>query len=578
MKNNLKKRGQKFIRKFSRASAKASEDGREHIRENLVERISHIRDIKLLIFEWVLLVSAVIMLAVAQAFWFSESYATDVYVQGGNYVEATVGRVNSLNPLFATTRSEKALSRLMFATLISVDYSGNLGPGLAESIRASENGRVWTVKLRDGLLWSDGEPITNEDVLFTIDLIQNPVVGTIYDSNLRAAKVAENESGEIVFTLGSAYADFASALTFPIVPKHELEDAAPKTLIEDDFSNQPVTSGAFKFNAMQASTTSGERVVYLSANENYYLGRPKLDSFAIHAYATKEEIVAAVNSGKVTATAELSGPEADVVTATNFLKRDAAINSGAFIFFNLENPSLAKSALRRAIREGIDVAALREVASGTLALDFPFLNSQITIVEKPVLPEHNFEAAAEKITEIKGDGELSLSIVTVDSGYLPRVAEVLAEQLRSLGITVEVTTHAENQEFVANVIAKRGYDILLYEIELGADPDPLAYYHSSQARETGLNLSNYQNTLVDDLLVGARETMDDTLRAKKYETFLQYFVTDAPAIGLYQSNLTYIYNRNVRTFSDSLHLVTGLDRFGDANEWAAVKGTRNLTP
>ena len=113
---------------------------------------------------------------------------------------------------------------------------------------------------------------------------------------------------------------------------------------------------------------------------------------------------------------------------------------------------------------------------------------------------------------------------------------------------------------------------------MGADPDLLPYYHSSQATGAGLNLSNYRNTLVDDLLIGARETLDVTLRAKKYESFLEYWVEDVPAIGLYQANMTYMYNKNARCYSESIHLVTALDRFIDVTAWAINRGTKNLTP
>ena len=119
---------------------------------------------------------------------------------------------------------------------------------------------------------------------------------------------------------------------------------------------------------------------------------------------------------------------------------------------------------------------------------------------------------------------------------------------------------------------------MVYKIELGADPDPLAYYHSSQAKASGLNLSNYRNTLVDDLLVGARETTDATLRARKYEKFLEYWATDVPAIGIYQANMSYIYNKNVRTFDESNVLVTDFDRFLDIENWAVNKGAKNQTP
>ena len=154
----------------------------------------------------------------------------------------------------------------------------------------------------------------------------------------------------------------------------------------------------------------------------------------------------------------------------------------------------------------------------------------------------------------------------------------VGKALGDLGFEVNITNYQENQEFITNIISRRNYDILIYEIEMGVEPDPLPYYHSSQANTSGLNLSNYRNPLVDDLLLGARNAADDTLRAKKYEAFLEYWVGDVPAIGLYQPNLTYFYNKNVRTFSNNVKLVTALDRFTDINSWAVVKSTKNKTP
>ena len=86
---------------------------------------------------------------------------------------------------------------------------------------------------------------------------------------------------------------------------------------------------------------------------------------------------------------------------------------------------------------------------------------------------------------------------------------------------MDVTVYSEGQDFIGSVVTKRNYDILIYEIDLGADPDLFAYYHSSQASQSGLNLSNYKNSLIDDLILGARETTDESLRLAKYETFLK---------------------------------------------------------
>ena len=578
MKKTLKKRGQKLIKKFSRASVKASEESRERIEENFIHRLSHIKNVRLLVLEWSLLVLALIMLAITQAFWFSASYAEDTFVEGGSYTEATLGRVNSMNPLFATTNSEKVLSRLMFATLVTMDYSGNPRVMLAKSLTPSEGGKVWTMKLKDDLMWSDGEPLTNEDVLFTIGLIKNPAVNTVYGSNLAGVEVKEGDNGEIVFTLKSAYADFMSALNIPIVPKHELEDANLKTLAEDDFSTAPVTSGAFTFNALQSATLDGEEVIYLSANPYFYLGRPMLNTFAVHTFATKDDIVTALNAGTVTATAELSGLDAERVTSGSYVRQETPINAGVFVFFNTTNNFLKSKELRQTIREGISLESLRQAGHSKNPLDFPLLKSQIELSNYPEIPAENFLEATTKIETMSEEEVITLNIATVDSGYLPAVAEELKNELVTLGIDANLMVYDETQDFIANVLAKRNYDILVYEIELGADPDPLPYFHSSQASAAGLNLSNYSSTMVDDSLVAARETLDGALRAKKYESFLMHFVNDVPAIGLYQADMYYIYNRNARAYGDEIHLTTALDRFTDVGNYATTRGVRDLTP
>ena len=574
----LKKRGQKIVRKFSRASVRVGSEGKEHLKENFIERLGNVRKIRLLVLEWSLLVTVLILLAVAQAFWFGESYAVDTYVDGGTYIEATVGRVNSMNPLFATTSSEKVLSKLMFGTLVANDYSGHPGPELASEVRYSDDGKTWRVHLRDGLIWSDGEPITNGDVMFTVGLIQNPAVSTIFTANLEGVKVSEDtESGDIIFELPSAYADFASALAIPIVPEHILKDVPLKTLVEANFSKSPVTSGAFSFNAIQA-TGEDEKVIYLTSNQNYYLGKPMVNSFAIHTYESKDDLMAALNSGAVTATAELDGKSTDLITVENYHKRFSKINSGVFAFLNTSRGVLSSAEMRRSIRLGLNLSEIRAEAPDTEALDFPILKSQIALENLPSIPTGDAITAKEKIDELSGGEKIHLEIATVNSGYLPEVTNKLAENLEALGIECSVSTYTESQEFVANIISRRNYDILVYGIELGADPDPLAYYHSSQAQAAGLNLSNYRNSLVDDLLIGARGTMDKKLRARKYESFLEYWATDVPAIGLYQANMTYIYNKNVRTYAESDLLVTTLDRFADIDDWAVNQGTKNQTP
>ena len=577
MEQDIKKRGQRIARRLSRFSRKAGREGSEHIKENVVDRFSHIKKIRLLVLEWSLLILVILMLSITQTFLYAESYAVTSFTKGGTYSEATLGRINSLNPLFATTNSEKTLSRLMFGTLSSVDYSGHIGLGLADSIKTDDAGSVWTVKLRDNLKWSDGEPITNADVLYTVSVIQSPAVNTSYSSNLSGVRVS-TEDGKLIFTLPKAYANFSSALEFPILPAHILSGVAPNLLLENAFSTTPVTSGAFSYNATQTIGNAGEKVVYLSPNKEYYKGTPLLDSFAVHAYPTIEEIISAINLGTVTATAEILPVDADEVTADNIYEKQTSINSGVFAFLNTRGPIFSNKSLRKALQQGIDMRSLRAPLGDELPLDYPLLTSQVDFDDFPALPEYDPDAAKEKIKAANLDENQVVRLVTIDSGYLPALAENLRFQLENLGLKVEVSVMSSGQEFLMGIIRPRNYYILLYEIELGSDPDLFAYYHSSQNTDNSLNLSNYSSALASDAILAARGTMDQTIRNAKYEAFLKAWVEDVPAIGICQVNLSYFVNRNVRTFSEDLRLVTPTDRFNDVSFWATVKTQKNRTP
>lgn len=571
------KRGQKIIRKFSRFSKKASENSVEHIQENLVERVDHIKNVKLLILEWSLLVLALIMLSVTQAFWYAESYSVDSWGKGGTYIEGTLGKINSLNPLFASTSSEKALSKLMFATLTAPDYSGHIGLSLASSVRTEDSGNTWTVKLKDGVKWSDGEPITNKDVLYTVSILQNPNINSPYSSNLSKVEVSEKD-GAIQFKLPTAYSSFPSALEFPILPEHALKGVDASLLLENSFSLSPVTSGPFSYNASQNIGTTGEKVVYLDANKSYYGGAPLLDNFAIHAFAEREDLDEAIKTGSVTATAELSASELDNFSSNTFTKRESAINSGVYAFFNTTGTIFGNKGLRKAVQQGLDMRSLRAPTGEEVALDYPLLKSQTTLKDDqyPALPTYDPKAAKETVAAT--NLETPINLVAANTGYIPAVAENLKYQLETLGFKVDLHVYDSNQDFLLTVIRPRDYDILIQEIGLGADPDLFAYYHSSQAQPGGLNLSNYNSALASDLLLAARGTMDQEIRSAKYAAFLKLWVDDAPAIGIYQANMNYIVSKNVRSFSNENHLVTPVDRFEDVSFWSTEKVVKNRTP
>lgn len=576
MKPKQKKRGQGLAERLEEFSERAREGSREHIQENIIDRLPNARRVRLLILEWCLLIVVIISLALTQAFWYQQSYSVQAYVDGGTYIEATLGRVNSLNPLFATTESEKVLSKLMFSTLSTIDYSGHVGLGLASSIIPDDTGKVWTVTLKDNLKWSDGEPITLDDVIYTINLTKDSTVNTAYASNFSGVTI-ERMGDSLVFALPSAYADFDSTLNIPILPSHVLADVNPGQLLEHNFSSNPVTSGAFTFNAMQSVSSEGERIVYLAANPYYYKTTPMLNSFAIHTYNTAEEIVTAVATGEVTATAELSSEYRSQLPDDLIYDKQTALASGVFAFLNTTSSLLNNVSVRQAIQKGVDIEVIRSVLGDEYALDYPIVNSELQMDEIPAIPAYDPEAARTELANAGVQGQ-TLRLATINTGYFPELAEQWRIQLEALGFQVDLSIYDPGQDFVVNIIRQRNYDILLYEVELGADLDLFAYYHSSQASAAGLNLSNYANALIDDLILSARTTMSATGRAAKYETFLRRWVQDVPAIGIYQVSLVYYYNKNVRSFSEDDRLIYATDRFVDVEYWAVNRAQKNRTP
>lgn len=576
MKPTTKKRGQKLSERLEEFSERAREGSKEHIQENIIDRLPNARRVRLLILEWCLLIIVIISLALTQAFWYQQSYSVQAFVDGGTYIEATIGKVNSLNPLFATTESEKVLSKLMFSTLSTIDYSGHVGLGLAASITPDETGKVWTITLKDGLKWSDGEPITLDDVIYTVNLTKDSTINTSFSSNFVGVTL-ERIGDSLVFALPSAYADFDSTLNIPILPSHILADVNPGQLLEHNFSSNPVTSGAFTFNAMQSVSSEGERIVYLAANPYYYKSAPMLNSFAIHTYSSYEDIVTAVTTGEVTATAELSAVYRDQLPDDLIYDKQTALASGVFAFLNTTSSLLNSVGVRQAIQKGIDISEIRSVLGDEYPLDYPLLTSELGDIECPELPAYDPEAARAELSEAGVAGQ-TLSLVTINTGYFPELANVWKQQLEQLGFTVDLTMYSPGQDFIVNIVRQRNYDILLYEVELGADLDLFAYYHSSQASATGLNLSNYANALVDDLILSARTTMSVTSRAQKYETFLKRWIQDVPAIGIYQVSLVYYYNKNVRSFSEDDRLIYATDRFVDVEYWAVNRAQKNRTP
>ena len=565
----------------------------KHFSRLFVGRLQNAREVRLWVVEWVLLVIVVFLFAIVQIFWYSDAYETDAFVAGGDYSEATLGKVNSMNPLYATTSSERVLSKLLFANLFSPDISGHQKGELAKSAVMDETGKIWTVTLRDNLLWSDGEPITADDIIFTVGLISNSSAKTTISSDFSRVKLEKVDDKTVKFILPSVYLEFRDSLEFPLVPSHLLKDVNPALVYENSFSMQPVGSGPFVLNALQSSTTgeSNMQTIYLNRNDNYFLSDAMLYSFTLKTYENTDDIIAAMKANDVRATAELGAESAGQLPAS-LGERTSLINGGVFAFINTKSDVLNKVKIRQAIQRGVNMKKVRgEDLDDLLALDYPILDDQMELT-LPELPKYDVEAAKKLLAEselkyednalVDANGErVHITVAVAKRDTIAGVAERFTDQLKKLGFEVTLSVFDESQvseDFFATVVRPRDYDILIYEVDLGVSADPFVYYSSTQASGSGWNFSNYGNVLVDDALLSAHNTINMGQKKTKYEAFLRHWVNDVPAIGIYRSSLKYYYAQNTRIYEEDAKLTDALDRVSDVRYWASEKNTVNMTP
>jgi len=160
---------------------------------------------------------------------------------------------------------------------------------------------------------------------------------------------------------------------------------------------------------------------------------------------------------------------------------------------------------------------------------------------------------------------LKISISTVDQDLMKKTAEALQEQWKALGVQVEIKTlpisRLENE-----VIKTRNYECLLFGEVLGIIPDPLPFWHSSQIKDPGLNLSLYQNKDADKLLEDIRKSADISSRAEKLAQFQDILISDAPTIFLYSPDYIHFASNKIKGIS-SEKIIDPSKRFIGIEDW-----------
>ena len=572
------------MRRQKRQVEAATTEADEQINRFFLRRFGRLANVRRFVFLW----TALVLLLGLGAFWqvrgLDSYYLTNAAISGGIYREGIIGSFTNANPIYAVSSVDSSVSRLLFSGLFSVSPNGDLQGDLAESLEVDERGKVYTVQLRQGVVWSDGEPFDADDVIYTYKTIQNPDARSPLIGSWRGVELEKNDQYKVTFTLPDALSSFRYSLINGIVPEHVLSEFEPEELRSSSFNTvEPVGTGPFTLRTLEVVgddiNVRQERIAFVRNNE-HHRGASKIDSVVLQTYRDEESMEADFDEQFIQSMVGLTSVPDNIANEDDVAIIRRPLTSSVMIFMNNSNQFLSDVAVRKALTQATNSTELREnLGFEAVASDSPFLRNSFAYNPETVQLPYDV-AAANAALEGAGwtlnedgirekDGQtLSLRLVSQSLSEYAAIAQKLQEEWLEVGVEVEAVLQPE-EDIQSGAIARHEYDVLLYGISVGYDPDVYAYWHSTQgdaAAPLRLNLSEFSDTTADEALEAGRTRVDEELRRVKYKPFLEAWRDNAPAIALYQPNFIMVVRGTFEGFADG-QFSTATDRFYSINDW-----------
>lgn len=549
----------------------------------VLRRMTRLVSVKRFMFSWVALLLLVMVGLFIQSRQLTPYYQEVRAVSGGTYREGVMGSFTNANPLYASGSVDGAVSKLVFSSLFEYDRYNNLVGDLATHYSVDEEGMVYTVYLRDDVLWHDGERFTAEDVVFTYETITNPDARSPLFSSWRDTDIELVDEYIVQFSLPTPFVAFSSALTNGIVPKHILEGESPSQLRSNAFNSvNPIGTGPFEWDTLEVvgvSQEEREERIALDAYDEYHKGSPQLDRFVLRTFRSEDRLVDSFVNRDVNAIAGLDNLTHEGLRELSYYRYIVPLTGQVGVFFKTTNPVLEEKAVRQALVQSINIPeALDAIEGSVVKSNSPLLpvhqGYDKDLVQLPFDQEEAIsllDAAGWEIGEggirEKDGQQLSFSLVALNSADARAVTQSLQRQWHEVGARVEVTLQSESD--IQSTIANHDFVALLHGISIGPDPDVFAFWHSSQAdilAEDRLNFSEYSSEIADEALESGRTRSDDELRSVKYTPFLEAWREDAPALMLYQPRFVYLTHEKVSGFRPTV-MNSSTDRVYSVDEW-----------
>lgn len=484
---------------------------------------------------------------------------------GGSYTEGVVGYPKTINPLYAVNRDvDSDLSRLIYSSLLKYNTQGQLVNDLAASFYSAENNKEYIVKIRENVKWQNGENLTADDIIFTINLIKNSDYRSPLRVSLANVEVEKIDSQTIKFILAEPYAPFPELLTFGIMPKSLWENISPSAISLAELNIKPIGSGPYKFKSLVKNSNGELKEYNLVVNNDYYGQKPYIKNIIFKFFVDYQEMVKAFNDNQLDGLSYLP---------INFRSELLAPNSVNFyelvrpqiisLFFNSnKNKILAEKEVRIALNQSLDKDKI--MADVFLNIykraDGPILESNSSYNNQ--LKKYNFNPG--EAINILQNKLATTTITVIDSNNNVALAQKIKEYWDKVGVKTDLRVITSEQ--ANDTVKNKDFEVLLYGESIGGDPDVYVFWHSSQIGPKGLNLAGYNNPEVDKLLTEARATTNFSERQQKYQKFQEILANDAPVIFLYSPTYTYVQNKKIKGFVGAT-IIEPADRFSEVSGW-----------
>jgi peptide/nickel transport system substrate-binding protein len=522
------------------------------------------------------------------------------------YVEGVLGKPSSVSPLTARTQADRDLVTLLFPGLVRNGPAGTIVPDLAEGWSVANAGKTWTVDIRPDARWHDGTPLTADDVVFTIETVQDAAYKGPSATSWSEVTVNAVTPRQVRFTLDTPLGGFLQALTQPIAPVHVLGDVPVESMDEDPFGGLPIGSGAFAITQLSDSSaslipaqiaeeTGGASASPSSSPDSLSTAAPTmrprrplpyLAGIEFRFYEDSTDLAGDFESGELDGASGLPPATAARLGAqpgARLVRYPGATLTAALVNMRPGHPAFATPAIRTALLAAIDRDRLaKDAFAGLVAPATSLIPPSSPLFDAKADPEVPYSrGAAGRALSAAGwtkvssgwrppNAKKSVTIEVVSptessNPSLYRAAEDVVKDWRTIGIDA---THVgvSPSEFASERLSAGKFDVAIADLRIGLDPDLYPLLASSQTLTGGSNVMGVQSADLDALLERARAPGSASVRRAAYSALQKYLAAGRFVLPLAFADEAVVFRDTVQ--GPAIRQVTdGSDRFWDVLTW-----------